>query len=71
MARTKMENEYGVSTDTQFAVQIFTEERVKNLDTFASKSDAKTDGKEEAQKGKSEKRNFPRIHGKEPSPLFQ
>ncbi len=47
MARTKMENEYGASTDTQFAVQISTEVRVQNLDTFAPKSDAKASEKEE------------------------
>jgi hypothetical protein len=52
MARTKLENEYGATADTQFAVQISTEVRVQNLETFALKSDFKTSGKEEEKKEK-------------------
>jgi hypothetical protein len=61
IARTKMENEYGASTDTQFAVQITKEVRIQNLDTFALKSDVKTDGKEKAKKGKVKRETFPEF----------
>ncbi len=66
MTRTKMENEYGASTDTQFAVQISTEVRVQNLDTFAPKSDFKTRGKEEEQKGKVKRETFPEFKARNP-----
>jgi hypothetical protein len=52
MARTKMENEFGASTETQFAVQISTEVRVQNLDTFTLKSDIKASEKEEEKREK-------------------
>ena len=61
-----MENEYGVSTDTQFAVQISTEVRIQNLDTFALKSDVKASGKEEAQKGKVKRETFPEFMARNP-----
>ncbi len=47
-----MENEYGASTDTQFAVQISTEVRVQNLDKIAPQYEIQNKDKDE----KKEKR---------------
>ncbi len=46
--------------------QFSTEVRIQNLDTVALKSDIKTSGKEEAQKGKVKRETFPEFMARNP-----
>ncbi len=56
-----MEEEYGASTDTQFAVQTSTEVRVQNFDKFAPRSYFKATEKEDKQKGKVKRETFRKL----------
>jgi hypothetical protein len=58
IARKKIENEYGSSADTQFAVQITTEERVLSWDKMTPRYVFQANGREDEDKERGKRETF-------------
>ncbi len=58
IARTKMEDQFGASANTQFTVQISTEVRVQNMGGVAPPTEVTVPGKEDEQKERVKRETF-------------
>ena len=66
LARKKIEEKFGATTDAQFTVQISTEVRVQNVDKFVPYLDFKANGKEDKQKERVKRETFPEFMKRNP-----